>query len=63
MKHLLALLAALILGPLAARCADADTKTLRVFGFAGQSDMEGADSKVKDTKRFPPFAGRATRHP
>ena len=46
MKHLLTLLAALLLAPAAARCADADadTKTLRVFIFAGQSNMEGADS-------------------
>ena len=30
---------------------------VRVFIFAGQSNMEGADSKVADIKRFPPFAG------
>lgn len=30
---------------------------VRVFIFAGQSNMEGADSKVEDIKRFPPFAG------
>ena len=62
MKHILTLLAALLLAPAAAHCADptkadADTKTLRVFIFAGQSNMEGADSKVKDIQRFPPFAG------
>jgi hypothetical protein len=34
-----------------------DTKTLRVFIFAGQSNMVGSDSKVKDIHRFPPFAG------
>jgi hypothetical protein len=34
-----------------------DDKTLRVFIFAGQSNMVGSDSKVKDIKRFPPFAG------
>ena len=34
-----------------------DKKTLRVFIFAGQSNMVGSDSKVKDIKRFPPFAG------
>jgi hypothetical protein len=60
MKHIL--LAALLLAPVAALCAetskaDADTKTLRVFIFAGQSNMEGGDSKAKDIKRFPPFAG------
>ena len=57
MKHILTLIAALLLVPLAARCADADTKTLRVFIFAGQSNMVGSDSKAKDIKRFPPFAG------
>ncbi len=36
---------------------DADTETLRVFIFAGQSNMVGSDSKVKDIQRFPPFAG------
>ena len=50
-------LTALLLAPLATRCADADTKNLRVLIFAGQSNMEGADSKVKDIQRFPPFAG------
>ena len=34
-----------------------DDKTLRVFIFAGQSNMVGSDSKVKDIKRFPPFVG------
>ncbi len=34
-----------------------DTTTLRVFIFAGQSNMVGSDSKVRDIKRFPPFAG------
>ncbi len=56
MKYILSLIAALLLIPLSARCV-ADTKTVRVFIFAGQSNMEGADSKVKDIKRFPPFAG------
>jgi len=65
MKHRLTSIIALLLAPVAALCAetsqaaerDADTKTLRIFIFAGQSNMEGADSKVKDIKRFPPFAG------
>lgn len=39
--------------------ADDDT-ILRVFIFAGQSNMEGADSKVEDIQRFPPFAGLET---
>ncbi len=34
-----------------------DDKTLRVFIFAGQSNMVGSDSKVKDIGRFPPFVG------
>ena len=37
--------------------AQQDDKTLRVFIFAGQSNMVGSDSKVKDIQRFPPFAG------
>jgi hypothetical protein len=57
MKYVVTLLAALLLAPLAAPCAETDTKTLRVFIFAGQSNMEGADSKVKDINRYPPFAG------
>ncbi len=34
-----------------------DVPVTRVFIFAGQSNMVGSDSKVKDIKRFPPFAG------
>ncbi len=30
---------------------------VKVFIFAGQSNMVGADSKVKDIKNFPPYAG------
>ena len=37
--------------------AQEDDKILRVFIFAGQSNMVGSDSKVKDIERFPPFAG------
>jgi hypothetical protein len=37
--------------------ADEDTATVRVFIFAGQSNMVGSDSKVQDIQRFPPFAG------
>lgn len=62
MKNILTVLAALWLAPMAALCADttkddADTKTIRVFIFAGQSNMEGADSKAKEIQRFPPFGG------
>ena len=42
--------------------AEAD-KTLRVFIFAGQSNMVGSDSKVKDIKSFPPFAGLENAQP
>jgi hypothetical protein len=34
-----------------------DSTTVRVFIFAGQSNMVGADSKVSDIDRFPPFVG------
>ena len=34
-----------------------DHKTVRVFILAGQSNMVGSDSNVKDIQRFPPFAG------
>ena len=65
MKYILTLLATLLLAPAAALWAetpttaerDADTKTMRIFIFAGQSNMVGSDSKAKDIKRFPPFAG------
>jgi hypothetical protein len=40
-----------------AHSADTDTQTLRVFIFAGQSNMVGTHSRVKDINRFPPFAG------
>jgi len=50
---LLILIAAIAGGAL----AQDDDKTLRVFIFAGQSNMVGSDSKVNDIERFPPFAG------
>ncbi|MCA8999646.1 MAG: hypothetical protein KDA80_21805, partial [Planctomycetaceae bacterium] len=40
-----------------------DNKTLRVFIFAGQSNMVGSDSKVEDIQRFPPFAGLEAPQP
>ncbi|MFN9718261.1 MAG: sialate O-acetylesterase [Planctomycetota bacterium] len=43
------------LGPIAV-WAD-DDMTVRVFIFAGQSNMVGSDSKIGDISRFPPFAG------
>ncbi|MCP4455774.1 MAG: sialate O-acetylesterase, partial [Planctomycetes bacterium] len=42
--------------PLSAWANEEDT-TLRVFIFAGQSNMVGSDSRVADIERFPPFAG------
>ncbi|MEZ6117258.1 MAG: sialate O-acetylesterase [Pirellulaceae bacterium] len=35
----------------------AETQPVRIFIFAGQSNMVGSDSKVADIQRFPPFAG------
>ncbi len=35
----------------------ADDSTVRVFIFAGQSNMVGSDSRVADIKNFPPYAG------
>jgi hypothetical protein len=37
--------------------AQEDDKTLRVFVFAGQSNMVGSDSRAEDIALFPPFAG------
>jgi hypothetical protein len=54
MRHLIALF---LLASVTAFSADTDTKTLRVFIFAGQSNMVGTHSRVKDIHRFPPFAG------
>ena len=42
------------------RCRAVDnirSDVVRVFIFAGQSNMVGSDSKVKDIDRFPPFRG------
>jgi hypothetical protein len=65
MQYKLTLLAVLLLFPIATNLArssraderDDETKTLRVFIFAGQSNMVGSDSKAKDIQRFPPFVG------
>ena len=48
--------ALLLLGLPRALLAD-DDRTLRVFIFAGQSNMVGSDSRVADIQRFPPFRG------
>jgi len=39
------------------RAAASGDEVVRVFVFAGQSNMVGSDSKVADIERFPPFAG------
>lgn len=62
MTHLITLIAALVLAPVtdgaaAAAKAESDATTVRVFIFAGQSNMVGSDSKAEDIRRFPPFAG------
>ncbi len=51
--------AAVLLGVLSVTglSAQDDTRTLRVFLFAGQSNMEGADSHIEAVDEFPPFAG------
>lgn len=40
-----------------------DNDTVRVFIFAGQSNMVGSDSKVKDIANFPPFVGLENPQP
>ncbi|MCB9876200.1 MAG: hypothetical protein H6835_01250 [Planctomycetes bacterium] len=57
---LLALFAA---GLAAAVAAQNDAKTVRVFVFAGQSNMVGSDSRVADVDAFPPFAGACEEQP
>ncbi len=43
--------------------AAADDPVVRVFVFAGQSNMVGSDSKARDVQRFPPFAGLENAQP
>ena len=50
----------LLLVILAIAPAPALGKEIDVFIFAGQSNMEGADSRVADVDRFPPFRGVTT---
>ena len=40
-----------------------DETTVRVFIFAGQSNMVGSDSKVQDIQQFPPFVGLESPQP
>ena len=40
-----------------------DNQTVRVFIFAGQSNMVGSDSNVEAIRQFPPFAGLEEAQP
>jgi hypothetical protein len=59
-NHALKFAAAVLLISATAWCTEtnkeADVQTLRVFIFAGQSNMVGTHSRVLDIQRFPPFA-------
>ena len=58
MKTTIPILCALLFClPFARAQTNDDHKTLRVFIFAGQSNMVGSDSKVQDIKHFPPYSG------
>ncbi|MFO1052730.1 MAG: sialate O-acetylesterase [Planctomycetota bacterium] len=48
---------------LSSLAAQDDSKTLRVFVFAGQSNMVGSDSSVAEVDRYPPFVGAAAPQP
>lgn len=52
----------LVLAARSSSLAD-DQTTLRVFIFAGQSNMVGSDSKVQDLQQFPPFVGLEAPQP
>lgn len=54
---LAALLSTLASGASDPPSADTGREPVRVFIFAGQSNMVGSDSKVSDIERFPPFDG------
>ncbi len=55
MKYALAI-AALLMVPAAGRTTGPD-RTVRVFIFAGQSNMVGSDSKAGEIRHYPPFTG------
>ena len=57
--HVALLIAALALVATRHALAQRRDETVRVFIFAGQSNMEGADSHVEDVDRFPPYVGVA----
>ena len=52
---LLSLLA--LAAPAASAEPSIEREPVRVFVFAGQSNMVGSDSRVADIERFPPFSG------
>ncbi|MDG1491564.1 MAG: sialate O-acetylesterase, partial [Planctomycetota bacterium] len=54
---LAALLSTLASGASDPSWADPGREPVRVFIFAGQSNMVGSDSRVSDIERFPPFDG------
>ena len=54
MKHTLTLLTVLLLAPLTALAAD---EVMRVFIFAGQSNMVGSDANAERIDDFPDFRG------
>ncbi len=58
-KHIgrLSVMALCLLLSLARIASAEDNQTLRVFIFAGQSNMVGSDSNTKQIAEFPPFAG------
>ncbi|MBL8755575.1 MAG: hypothetical protein JNK15_19920 [Planctomycetes bacterium] len=57
MTSILRGVASVLLGALLLTAQDrADDKVVRVFVFAGQSNMVGSDSRVAHVERFPPFA-------
>jgi hypothetical protein len=60
---LLAVLVSVLATQLPTNVRADDDKTVRVFIFAGQSNMVGSDSKVQDIKRFPPFIGLEKSQP
>ena len=57
LQHFVLLALAFLWGSALGTRDQQDGEVLRVFIFAGQSNMLGADSEVADVQRFPPFAG------
>ncbi len=57
MRRITSLLLGLLCGWGISSPARAASEPTRVFIFAGQSNMVGSDSRVRDIARFPPFVG------